>query len=516
MSLVSIMAHAYDFVIDGIYYNMVSVTDFTCEVTSGDEKYSGEVVIPAAVTYNNRTIDVIAIGDKAFQSCTELTSISIPNSVLTIEEWSFAGCDSLKEIDIPNSVLSIGKSAFYGCDKLAYVTMTNSVTEIGESAFQFCTTLSSIKFSENLIEIKDRAFIGCALRLITIPQSVKTIGERAFGSCKNLESVELSDSTPIYLGAYAFSGCTSLTSFEFPMEGGFGQGLFEGCTNLSSVSLPNGVKGLLGTFKDCTSLTSIQLPDSLERIGEATFQSSGLISIKIPSNVESIGKNAFLYCSNLETIIFEDSENAISLVNSFNEGNSKFHIKNLYIGRIIKYAQFYGKDGWEYKEDWSPICCSDYLESLSIGANIETIPITYFSDFTELKTINCHSESPYKFENVDASWLDHFDPDFTNVQYMNIEVNVPIGAIDAYKEAEYWCNFWNLNESDFTNGISAISKDNNLLINGRDIVNTNNSIMEIYTLSGLLIYKGNETFTLPNSGVYVIRTKDTTQKVLVR
>ena len=113
--LSSIGASAYDFTVDGIYYNATSVTDMTCSVTSGDVEYAGDITFPANVTYKNRTLAVTSIGSSAFDGCSELTSITIPNSVTSIGNYAFGGCHGLTSITIPNSVTSIGTAAFDGC-----------------------------------------------------------------------------------------------------------------------------------------------------------------------------------------------------------------------------------------------------------------------------------------------------------------------------------------------------------------------------------------------------------------
>ena len=110
----STSALAYDVKIDGIYYNLISKGK-TAEVTYGEEKYSGEVVIPSSITVEGKEYTVTSIGKKAFYDCSGLTSISIGNSVTSIGEMAFQGCSSLTSVTIPNSVTSIGLQAFDSC-----------------------------------------------------------------------------------------------------------------------------------------------------------------------------------------------------------------------------------------------------------------------------------------------------------------------------------------------------------------------------------------------------------------
>ena len=87
----SISASAYDVEVDGIYYYVDSHKNAT--VTSGDNKYSGDIAIPESITYNNSKYSVTSIGKFAFSECSDLTSITIPNSVTNIGYGAFYGCN---------------------------------------------------------------------------------------------------------------------------------------------------------------------------------------------------------------------------------------------------------------------------------------------------------------------------------------------------------------------------------------------------------------------------------------
>lgn len=126
----SLSAYAYDFEVDGIYYDVVSFTDFTCRVTSGTEKYSGDIEIPSEVKYNNRTLSVTGIGNYAFQYCSSLTSVTIPDSVTEIGDWAFKDCSSLVSIKLSDSLKSISYGLFEDCKSLESLSIPGSVEDI--------------------------------------------------------------------------------------------------------------------------------------------------------------------------------------------------------------------------------------------------------------------------------------------------------------------------------------------------------------------------------------------------
>ena len=121
--------------INGIIYNLFD-KDKTAEVTYSQYlQYSGEVTIPAAVTYNDSQYSVTSIGNQVFDGCSELTSVTIPNSIIYIGQYAFRDCSRLTSITIPNGVTSIESCTFAFCSRLTSVIFPNSITSIGYSAF---------------------------------------------------------------------------------------------------------------------------------------------------------------------------------------------------------------------------------------------------------------------------------------------------------------------------------------------------------------------------------------------
>ena len=133
--------------------------------------------------------------------------------VKSIAEKAFSGCSNLKSITIPDSVTSIGNTAFWNCSNLTSITIPNSVTSIGMSIFSKCTKLKSITISNRVTSIPYSAFANCSnLKSITIPDSVTSIGAWAFQNCSNLKSITIPNSVTS-IGNDAFNGSTNLTIY---------------------------------------------------------------------------------------------------------------------------------------------------------------------------------------------------------------------------------------------------------------------------------------------------------------
>ena len=147
------------------------------------------------------------IEEFTFYQCTNLTSISIPNSVTDIGRNAFCDCTNLTSIEIPSSVTSIGDDAFYACNSLESITIPSSVTSIGQKTFQGCSSLTSISIPNRVTSIGGWAFFECSsLNSIEIPSSVTSIGRYAFQYCSALRDAYFYGNAPT-MGDLVFGDC---------------------------------------------------------------------------------------------------------------------------------------------------------------------------------------------------------------------------------------------------------------------------------------------------------------------
>ena len=280
-----------------------------------------ELVIRESVYHNGEEYPVTKIHPYAFWDCSQIVSVTIPDSISTLPDGLFTnGCPNLKSVIIGNGLTKIGDNAFNNCDSLTSVTIGSGVTSIGEYAFYGCTSLASIIIPNSVTSIGDSAFYCCAgLTSIIIPDSVTSIGDSAFNCCAGLTSIMIPNSVTS-IGDSAFSDCTGLTSIVIPDSvTSIGYQVFSLCTGLTSIVIPDSVTSIGEyAFYDCTSLTSIVIPDSVTSIGDSAFSGcTGLTSIVIPYSVTSIGRDAFEDCNSI-TIYCEAEKKPRSWDNEWN------------------------------------------------------------------------------------------------------------------------------------------------------------------------------------------------------
>lgn len=223
----------------------------------------GDVVIPSNVTaigqrvfapknpwdetrFTSVTIpdSVVTIGYGAFDGRSDLTEITIPNSVTTIEGLAFNNCTGLTELTLPDSVTTLGRDAFYGCEGLTSLTLSGSIETLW--GFGNCKNLTEVDIPAGVTAIGDMAFAMCdKLEKVTIPDTVTSIGDSAFQGCRSLTTMVLPSSVTSMNGEYIFTGCENMTGVLIPPSvTQFGPGIFG---NVYTGSCPATVYGVIGS-----------------------------------------------------------------------------------------------------------------------------------------------------------------------------------------------------------------------------------------------------------------------------
>ena len=308
--------------VDGIDYDVKSdhVVLLDCQ-----DSVKGEVIIPE--TIKGRPVTVIR--ENAFESCSSLEKIELPQSVKEIGDNAFLWCTSLKEVVIPDSVTKIGRSAFYSCNSLAEINIPDSITELGINTFSNCKYLKKVTLGKAVASIGTDCFSSCILLTeITIPKTVKS-ANYAFEN-SGLKKVTFEDGIDI-IPSYMFVNAKEITDIVIPDSvKKIGQSAFSNCSGLKKVKLGKSVSAIgLDCFSQCQSLTEIFIPKTVKSAGYA-FENSGLEKITfedgtdtilshicasakklrkpvIPEGVETIEEGAFTNCESLNECLLPES-----------------------------------------------------------------------------------------------------------------------------------------------------------------------------------------------------------------
>ena len=222
--LCSMVVHAHDFEVDGIYYNITDRQNLTVSVTYKGTSafisscYSGkEIVIPSTVTYDGYTYTVTGIGGDTFQ------------------------INDLRSLTIPKTVTDISYNIFFNY-KTNNQTLSEIIVEEGNPKYDSRNNCNAVIETET-----NTLILGC--NKTVIPQDIISIASSAFDYCRNLSEVTIPD------------GVTNI-----------GMSAFRGCANLTSVTIPDGVKTLwYSVFEGCSGLTSVALPNSMTSIESSAF-----------------------------------------------------------------------------------------------------------------------------------------------------------------------------------------------------------------------------------------------------
>lgn len=358
----------YEFAVDGIYYKIVNnaawVTYKRYQNSYYYSDYRGEVIIPNTVTYNDTTYPVTRIDHYAFYGCQAMTGITIPESITSIggafdheskitrvtinnlESWCnisfylfnplciaqhlYLNDTEVTDLTIPESVTTIKKYAFEGCTGLTSVTFHNSVTEIGEQAFEGCTGLNKViclaTTPPNLANrnVFDNTTYSNATLLVPIGCTTDYLSSdwRYFSHIEGIDSRFEKDGIYYYItgantvtmtcynyGDGSYSGDITIPASVTHGGSTYNVTVIDDRTfylnsELTSVTIPNTVTAIgEQAFEGCTKLTSIDIPDLVTEISSRSFYDcTGLTSVAIGQSVKTIGQDAFKNTSSIETV----------------------------------------------------------------------------------------------------------------------------------------------------------------------------------------------------------------------
>lgn len=550
-------AYALKFEYNGIWYDTntnvyppqgnVSVCSQSLDWQASS--YSGDITIPEKVIYypfpdNPLASDVYyeytvtGIAASAFAGDADLRSVTLPSTITSIGQGAFGQC-GIESISLPTGVNTIAPYAFNACKSLKTANIPGA-TRIESQAFTGCESLENITFG-NLTYIGDYAFSNCGFKEFTVPESVTYIDSGAFQNCASLEKLY-----------YNPANCEINTTVSYPM--------FSGCKKFTTLIFGDKVQVIPQcTFAFCSNLNKIVFPESLKTIGSYAFRGCyRLRSIIFPSSLLAIDSGAFYDCNHLR------------FVTSFNltppaVGANAFYCLNefatLYVPRksLVDYRQ---ASGWnvfyrvvrgfkdkaflyeEDEENEGQVTLVDYDDYLAqtiaipqtVTNNGSTFTVTavgakdnYAGPFENCASVTAASiPSTVTKINLKAFWgctsLMHLEchatvpPTAAEEAFMDVPTDcvlyVPDGRIDSYKERSGWSRFFTIKGDVETihNDSPQVSVDNGVLTVRNA---TSDTPIEVFSVTGQIIYKGFRTTIALPSGIYIIRIAGNSKKVIV-
>lgn len=321
----------YTFKEGEFYYNVYDEYNLQVSIGSGEEQYSGNLVIPTSVVHNGITYTVSAINEYAFRDCLDLESVTLhsgikvigdaafqntriknivlPEGLIRIDRYAFSGCKYLSSIVLPKTMKEIGSYVFLDCIRLQTVDTGDGLEELGVGLFAECTALHTVHLGANIKKLLGSTFEGCTeLQSINLNDQIEKMHDSDFRNCIKLKKVVVGKKV-MELGDCVFAGCSSLEEVEIH-EGAamIGRSAFSGCVSLKEIVIPNSVEMVYGqSFDGCTSLERVVIGD--DQIGDtklSTYVFAGCKSLKyvfIGSNVSEVGSSDFMECDSIESIV---------------------------------------------------------------------------------------------------------------------------------------------------------------------------------------------------------------------
>ena len=264
---------------------------------------NADLTLPEKVSYMDNEYTVTEIGGGVFNEHSELTNITLPDTLKKIGNGAFTKCTGLTDLNLPSAVEIIDNRAFYQCTNLQNVAFSTNLTEIGGNAFYKCAIKNVDLSVTRLNKIDERAFSSCeALESVKFPECLTTLKGETFHKCTKLESINLPRALTT-MGENVFGNCTSLAKVDCPPDMVLTElpdYTFAGCINLSEITLPVSIKKIgWSAFNNCGKLQNFTFPAELEELASYAFYfCSGLCggTLDLPSTVTKIDSSAFDKC----------------------------------------------------------------------------------------------------------------------------------------------------------------------------------------------------------------------------
>ncbi|MDE7449965.1 MAG: leucine-rich repeat domain-containing protein [Paramuribaculum sp.] len=603
--------------IDGIVYTIhnmgTSSYASVAGVTLPAEERANIKILPT-VQYYSRTYNVTELENGCFAGDTLIKNIELPSTLTTFNANAISGCVGIKKLIIPPSVTSICGSfcSNGGTYNKDYVDIEEFVFEDGDEALhvptRFNSNVKKIYLGRNMTTKAENQsstdqqvlFYDSQLDDVTIGPMVKQLPDRIFKMCKKLKTVKFSSDGLETIGKEAFYGCNNFSMGGFPaslveigdyafsytavakveigpnlkkigaaafkdskvsepkwpMAMGVINNAYISCKEIESIEIPEGFATIESeAFSDCTSLTSIQLPHSMRTIESKVFKNcNSLKSLSIPGDVMTVSI-FFLLDSNIEHLVFEDSDNVLTVERMGNwSGYPPVHsVRYLYLGRYVSQPlELFTTSPIEMVKI-GPVLTSlpdyfagnEYIQSIVIPPNINSLEPETFSGCSSLKDVtltsgvmtlpkkmfyNCESlESlilPPNINNIASNVFtgsglkelyviaarppkavhspETSESTFSQEQYRNVILHVPAESYELYDSMMPWMLFSNIVKEDFS-GIDSPIVDSQPIIDQA-------APMEVYSISGMRV--SNSIDNLP-TGLYIVRQGSNVVKIAI-
>ncbi len=264
----------------------------------------GDVIIPPVVKDGGTEYTVTTVGQNTFGKCSNLKSVTLPNTITKIESYAFYGCLTLKQVNIPSSVQKISQFAFYYCSLLPSITLPEGITTIENAAFAYCEALKSITFPQSLTEIGNQAFTHCeSLTSVTIPSGVEILGKAStlsselnpFGGCEKLTEINVEADNKNFTsqdGVLFNKDMTTLIGYPAGKKG-------------ETYTIPTTVNKIgSDAFYASVNLTSIDIPENVSELCRHSFSSCKFKSIHIPASITTFGEEVWYGNDEIEKVYY--------------------------------------------------------------------------------------------------------------------------------------------------------------------------------------------------------------------